>query len=533
MTSAFGSAERRGMTIHRLLIDRFRTRLDLAGRDEDGPPLAREVGRTVRDLLPPLCARALEPRLGARPGVVRIDRLRLALGISRDGLSATALAERLAEQLARGIADALAGQGGAAPRIALWSDHASFAAAYVAHRLGLLAAPDWAFPDFRPLAHLAPAEAAVEVLAARPAILAQLTGLLAGRGGAARLAAALPEAAAADLVTRLGAAAPPSKPSEETEVLAALIGALPQDPAASPGRATLTAAMAYLGARPEDGVAVPALLALARVAVALAAAARAVRLDRGRAVEAEDLAPAALLHLPESVRGLVHVGLGPIAGDAAARSALIEGLRAATSGALSPRRDGRPAASAAAGSESTAAVRVLNSRIAGLGLLLPAALRHGLPEALSPAALHRVLVAGLAEEDRPAARLDPLPAALAPFDPRDGEPVFPPVPDSLRGAVPEPFRPALAKVEGAPGWAGCLLHAFAAMLPGFEASSPGYLRGQFLARHGRLVVAPDRMTLLLAPLPLGILLRHAGLHGWTGRLPQAGNAVLSIEIEDG
>ena len=107
------------------------------------------------------------------------------------------------------------------------------------------------------------------------------------------------------------------------------------------------------------------------------------------------------------------------------------------------------------------------------------------------------------------------------------------MPDSLRAAIPEKFRPALAAVEGASGWAGCLLHAFAAMLPGFEASSPGYLRSQFLARPGRLVVAPERMTLLLAPLPLGILLRHAGLHGWTGRLVQAGNVLLCIEIEDG
>ena len=74
--------------------------------------------------------------------------------------------------------------------------------------------------------------------------------------------------------------------------------------------------------------------------------------------------------------------------------------------------------------------------------------------------------------------------------------------------------------------------AFVAMLPGFEGSSPGYLRRQFIARPGRLVVAADRMTLLLAPLPLGVLLRHAGLHGWTGRLTQARDVLLRIEVED-
>jgi len=521
------------MNPHSLVIDRFHTHLALVGRREDGPGLVREVTRTVRDLLPPLCARALGPRLGERAGVVRIDRLRLALGTSRDGVSAVAIAERLAQELARRIADALAGQGGVTPGVAMWPDHASFAAAYVAHRLGLVAAPDWAFPDFRSLTHLAPAEAAVELLAARPAILSALARLLAGRGGAARLAVALPERAATDLVDRLTATAPVPEVSEETEALAALIDALPQDAAASPGRAALTAALVFLRSGPAGPGAVPPLFALARLAVALSAVARAVSLDLGRAAQADDLAPGVLLHLPAPVRDLARAWLGAAAGDAAARSALIAALRAAPSRPASSRREVQLAASVAAGSESVGAVRVIPSQVAGLGLLLPAALRHGLPEALSPAALHLVLVTALAEKDRAAARLDPLPAALAPFDPRDGEPVFPPVPDSLRACVPEAFRSALAAVEGAPGWAGCLVHAFAAMLPGFEASSPGYLRRQFLNRPGRLAVARDRMTLLLAPLPLGILLRHAGLHGWTGRLPHARNAMLRIEVEDG
>lgn len=519
------------MATHSLLIDRYRTRLALAGRGEDGPGLAREVTRLVRDLLPPLCARALEPRLGLRPGVARIDRLRLVLGISRDGLSAAALADHLAEALARRIADALAGQGTAVPGVALWADHASFAAAYVAHRLGLVAASDWAFPDFRPLTHLAPAEAALELLAARPAILPALVELLADRGGAERLAAALPERVAADLVERLAAAEPPPDVSEHRRLLAALIEALPQDPAASPGRAALAAALVTLDRGPAESVAVPPLIALARVAAALAAVARAVASDLGRPVEADDLAPAALLHLPGAVRDQARAWLAPAAAEPAARSALIAALRGASSRPAPVPVQPRTAA-AAAETESTGTARVISSRIAGLGLLLPAALRHGLDEALSPAALHRVLVAALAEEDRAAARLDPLPAALAPFDPRDGEPVFPPVPDALRALVPEPFRPALAEVEGALGWAGCLLHAFAAMLPGFEGSSPGYLRRQFIARPGRLVVAADRMTLLLAPLPLGVLLRHAGLHGWTGRLTQARDVLLRIEVED-
>jgi hypothetical protein len=41
------------------------------------------------------------------------------------------------------------------------------------------------------------------------------------------------------------------------------------------------------------------------------------------------------------------------------------------------------------------------------------------------------------------------------------------------------------------------------------------------------------MTLLLAPLPLGVVLRHAGLDGWIGPLRGRGNEVLRIEVEDG
>ena len=41
------------------------------------------------------------------------------------------------------------------------------------------------------------------------------------------------------------------------------------------------------------------------------------------------------------------------------------------------------------------------------------------------------------------------------------------------------------------------------------------------------------MTLLVAPLPLGVVLRHAGLDGWTGPLGGPGSQVLRIEIEDG
>jgi hypothetical protein len=524
--------ELRASDPHDLVIDRFRTRLELAGRHDDGPGFAREVTRTVRELVPPSCSRALEPRLRAGAGVVRIDRLSLRLSVGREGLSAPALADRLAEEVARRIADAIAGQDGGASGVATWSDHATFAAAYVAHRLSLRAAPAWAFPDFRALDHLSPADAAVELVAARPATLPALVKLLDTPGGAARLAAALPERAAMELVERLAMAAAPSDIQQHGPVLAALVAALPEDPAASPGRAALGAALTVLRSGPGEPQAVRSLLVHARVAAALVVVARAVWLRVGRAPEARDLDPEAMLHLPAPARELARAWLSMALVHAADRPALIAALAA-----VSPRRTPgpageRPSAAPDGASASPLAPTVLASRIAGVGLLMPAALRHDLPGVLSPAAFHRVLIGTLAGDARAAASRDPLPATLAPFDPRDGEPVLPPVPASLRAAVPEGFRHTLAEVEGVAGWAGCLLHAFAAMLPGFEASSPGYLRAQFLAQPGRLVVDRDRMSLLLAPMPLGIVLRHAGLHGWTGRLPHARDALLRIEVED-
>ena len=203
---------------------------------------------------------------------------------------------------------------------------------------------------------------------------------------------------------------------------------------------------------------------------------------------------------------------------------------------LLERAHGRPDADKPATTravEGTGALRAITSRVAGIGLLMPAALAYGLPDRLSPAALNRTLAAAAGPEAEGAARLDPLLSALAPFDPRDPDCSFPPVPQALRAAVPEALREGAAEAEGAAGWAACLIHAFAAGLAGFEASSLTYLRRQFLARPGTLHIGESQLTLVLDPLPLGIVLRLSGLHGWAGRLPQARGALLRIEVREG
>jgi hypothetical protein len=517
------------MAEHSLAIHRFQTRLALTGLREDGPPLGREVGRAVRELLPAAAARALEPLLGSRDGVLRIDRIALTLRLGRVEISALRLADLLAREIARAVAERALGAS-TVPRIgaglAHWPDHDSFAAAYVAHRLGLAPAPDWAFPDFRPLAHLAPHEAALELMAARPAILAALARLV-GVAAAPALASSLPERGAALLIEQLVTGRPAELPAGAVVELAAMIASLSSRIESGPANAAIAAAAAALSARgAPEAEGVRQVVMLARLAVALAALRDATLAIWGRAPGATDLAPEALVHLPQPARRLAQAALAPLTQAEPVRAVLARLLDRAH------RRADAADRAATRAAEAAAAPRVIASRIAGIGLLMPAVLAHGLPERLSPAALSRTLAAALGPEAEAATRLDPLLAGLAPFDPRDPDHSFPPVPEALRAMVPETRRDGAAEGEGAAGWAACLIHSFAAGLGGFEASSLHYLRRQFLARPGTLHIAQDRLTLVLDPLPLGVLLRLSGFHGWTGRLPQAQDALLRIEVRE-
>lgn len=511
------------MVTHSLAIERFETHLALVGLREDAARLEQEVGRAVRDLLPAAIGRMLAPLLGERAGVLRINRIAVALRLGRGDAAPAQLADRLAREIALAVADRAAEAGATVEGegLAFWPDHISFAAAYLAHRLRLAPGPDWAFAEFHALRELAPHEAAVELIAARPAILAALARRL-GVGAAPALAARLPEATAAGLVRRLldgvtGGVA------DDAAGLAAMVAAVPAGAAAMPGRAAIEVAATACG----DGVAaedeaVRLIVQQARLAVALAVLRAAVLRIWGREPVAADLTADAAVHLPDPARGLLREAVLPVAGTTQARDALI---RAAVG---MPRRDAAPVA-AQSNKSTPAAVpaRVITSRLAGIGLLLPTLLAFRLPALLSPAALHWLLVAAADPRDAAAARQDPLLAALAPFDPRD-EVAFPPLPDALRSLVPTPWREELG--EGAAAWAAGVMHGFAADLRGLEGSSPAYLRRQFLMRPGALHVESDRLALVLDPLPLGIMLRLSGPHGWSGALPHG--ARLRIEIRD-
>jgi hypothetical protein len=242
---------------------------------------------------------------------------------------------------------------------------------------------------------------------------------------------------------------------------------------------------------------------------------------------AAHLAPEARARLSEPARSLALEAVEPLLA-AAPRPREVAARLARALDRSRPRRT----TPARAGRAPTALVP-LASRVAGLALLIPAALAQGVAEALPPAAIHWVLAAALGPDRESTARQDPLLGALVPFDPRDGPPLFPPVPDRLRACIPEPHRDGRALGEGAAAWGACLAHAFAARLTGFEGSSLPYLRRQFLARLGRLHAEGRLWTLALDPLPLGVVLRLCGLHGWTGELPWLDGPRLRLQVEEG
>ena len=66
--------------------------------------------------------------------------------------------------------------------------------------------------------------------------------------------------------------------------------------------------------------------------------------------------------------------------------------------------------------------------------------------------------------------------------------------------------------------------------PGLRGSSPGYLQHQFLRRHGALETGETEVTLDLLGVPLGIVLKMAGMTGPQGRLPQLGDRLFIVTL---
>jgi hypothetical protein len=265
----------------------------------------------------------------------------------------------------------------------------------------------------------------------------------------------------------------------------------------------------------------------ARAVIALTWAEAELRVRGHQRLEPEDLLAALAKELGDTASaGFVGGALAPYLKSGGGLKALNEFREAL------PRASQSPGNKHAADAVEPTPARHLTSRLAGIGLLASTIARLDLPAHLAPRALHRTLLHCLPEAARHDARDDPVVAAFAPYDPNEAPPTFPPVPKTLVAVLPKAQRRRLDGSEGADGWAGLLAAQFAISLPGLGDSSLDYLQHQFLVRPGRLLLTASDMSLELDPLPLGVVLRMAGLDGWLGRFAHLGNRDLTLDIKE-
>jgi hypothetical protein len=151
------------------------------------------------------------------------------------------------------------------------------------------------------------------------------------------------------------------------------------------------------------------------------------------------------------------------------------------------------------------------SRVGGLVLLSPwlADLCRDLTERhrdLDPVTVRRHALAALAAPSDPAAAEDPLVRLLA----GDRAPAVAQARSPL-APVPDPEGLARAAEE--------VLARFAGLLPGFERSTPGFVRGEWIARAGLLDTEASPARLSLQRRPLDVVLHRLPFPVGLFRLP--------------
>ncbi|MGS4947731.1 hypothetical protein ACVDG3_19825 [Meridianimarinicoccus sp. RP-17] len=512
------------MDTHRLGIGRLVTDCTVITAADQAAPLERRLNRALREDLPGRLSSLAGPLLDGREGVIRLRRLRLDLALEgpfEDAALARLFAAHIAAALRRALADPHA-------ESRQWDTTAAYVAAYVAHRVGMVREPDWAFPDFTALRYLGAAEVAVELLGTRPQVLAELASLGRSQGGATVLAPLIPEPDAARLVQRWSGTQAPSTwdAADGQAVIAALDGeALAALRGSTPGRAVLALALAAQGTGAGPAARLGAALTVAGMVLAL----DAIQPDgQGAAVVADVLARLQAEAVPQApgvpaaLAGFLH----RTARDTAGRTrlaTLVTGLQTrldrrdtATRGRAPTDRPARTGGGLGG---------VYRSELAGMALLLPQVARFG--GTLSSGQARDLLLALVPD---PEAATDPGLAAFLPVqDPPGTAPVLPPLPAAAVAALAEESRMHLDGQSGAEAWSGLILAGFATQLPGLKGSSRAYLQRQFLSAAGRVETGAEAIRVTLDGPPLAIVLRMAGLTGPQGRMPHLGDRRLILE----
>jgi hypothetical protein len=497
-----------------MVLGQVSTQARLYGRAVDQLAVERRLDEVAHGALPAVLGAALGRELGGHEGVVRIDSIDIAFAIDRRALDGGELAARWAARLGTAIAERLRRPDGGG--VARFASYGHFVAAYLEHRFAVALHPRFAFADFAPLEHLTPADAAIELLGARPAYLAELARQGQRHGRAAWLAERLDDARAEALLERVFASTRPVAPG-----VAALRTLMADAPAAwrlhAPARAALALALSRLAAADRtDDEAVPATLALARLVTAFDLVARE-RPEALAPIAAGKAAVLAALGAASAALQRERAFLDMLLADGGWRK-----LAATVAAAMAPvpvQEDAEPGERpSAAKKPRTPAPLVLHSPFAGVALALPVLRSLGLADRLHPDQFRALLTAMIAPDtasEDPAAMLA---AFLVPRHDPHPAPPWPALPDDD------------AAERSAESWAAFVLQAFAARLSGLQGSTPAYLRRQFLHGRGELVMEDKALVVRLARPALAIVLTMAGMVGDQGALPWLGDRRLRIEL---
>lgn len=509
------------MEPHRLSLGQVSTHcLALAGAGEAATIGAR-LDQVIRNDLAAALSSAVAPVLAGHSGILRLRQLRIRLDLG-DQWAGPGLADTIARRIAAALKTEIA-RGHATLRH--WPDQEHYLAAYILMRLGMVAEPDWAFPDFANLAHLPPERAAAELIRARPALLAPLAHMAAAAtGNAATPIAAWPAAAKAALVRTL--VATPLEPAEADQLLPnlrqLLTTALPAFPRPLPEAELLAEALAFMLHVLAQGHQKPAPRAIL-IAIATTLATRARATASGTPQPPGQSSGTAADGEQETLRKLL-----ALVRENPERRAVLDMLaRPDTS---------RPVEKDKANTDGKQPAEVvpdharLRSPRMGLALLLPSLLFLDAASHLTATRRARIVWQTLHPDDWQAASEDAALQILLPVDRREIDLLAPqpqPPEHLLRNLAP----PARKRYEESPAdlrWSALLLADFASRLRGLHASSHPYLRQQFLEHGGEVHRAKDSITVTLDRVPLGILLQMAGFSGIAGRLPQPGRPQLVL-----
>jgi hypothetical protein len=482
------------------------------------------------------------------PAVCLIERLDVDFAFAADTLDDNALAQLWSQEIARGLAAAVR----KGERAIQFPNRAAFVAQYVTDAAAGRANGRWYYAPFASLAALPAASAIREAIIREPAIafaivaelartkrLGTVINALSGRGAREVWECAFPESDSTSdpspsLVELLLSVweetvrrdiTPAADRGTIARVALRLAAAVLESPS-SPVNATelrthIEALLAF--AAMLDGVAAPWLLVESIIdGDAAAAVIRAAASDR-----ITDLATLRFLTRLGATRAdLVTCAASTIASHFGAPASANSSNDAITSDAVASQPGAIRTGKRASIPRDAIATDIVASRYAALSLLLSPLIDLGLFAAEDEVA-QRVLLAARCAGRRRAGDVFSDPIALL-FAGGDA---------AMRLDEQRDFRIELrdlttTNVRRVARAARTLMQSLAARLPGFARSSPAHLRENFLTGEGAIRFDRERIDVYLPPLPLGLVVRIAGMHGRGFEVPWLPGRVVTLLLPE-